>query len=699
MFSRAWLLLLAAGLGGCSTCNGGDHTVPFKRGSSVDPTPFASATGAAVDPQNEPPTQAPARDGMVFEAETKHVDVAGLALEVPDGAIRAALEVQLDETPSLLVITTDGAGAVRLMQAQPVAGRWSPPSPMSALELAADCELTAARLKALDVNYAVAYAEADCGAPPAAGAANTPAAPQAPAPQPPAPQAPAPPAPAPPAPAPPAPPTAPEASTTPAGMVPVQRTELHQWIVTLERTPRVLEHIATTERGDAPWPRVTAALQSRDLDGDETADINLSLDVATETQEATHIDVKLLNRAGGLAHDTIEPEATLLGLADQAKSERKKNAAQARLLAERVLTVHDALCRESPTAKVRMGSAPGLDCGASLAAGRAASILTALLASQGKLLDALDLYRRLGGAAFRLTDNDWDRARQALQATVDSSSIGWRSGPALEAANSPDVRRSAVAFTDETHLLLRGAVTRSFDLASGTVGATESALSTLITDPTGHFAVSAVVRSCQGYHLRIVSSAQVISGLVVGPSVAEPLIVGEPPAPAMRCPELTAQARASEMHSESGGFRVLDWTAQGVLLAREQTLFLLPVATDGTRNAAAAPVQALDANAVLPNLLQPSMLTPDGRYLALITPLGIAVHDRRLGSTRLFAAGESATPEGPPITDVALSPSARNLAFVRGGQLFFGIPRGAGEPASTSAGPEPPNPPAPPSTP
>jgi len=369
------------------------------------------------------------------------------------------------------------------------------------------------------------------------------------------------------------------------------------------------------------------------------------------------------------------------------------------MLAERVLAVHAALCRESPAPKLRVGPASGLECGPSLAAGRAASILTALLASQGKLLDALDLYRQLGGAAFRLTDNDWDRARQALNATVDSSSLGWRTGPALEVSNSPEARRSAVAFTDETHLLLRGAVTRSYDLASGTVSATESASSTLITDPTGHFAVSAVVRSCQGYHLRIVSSAQVISGLVVGPSVAEPLIVDESPSPAMRCPELTVQARATEMRGESGGFRVLDWTALGVLLAREQTLFLLPLANDGTRSAADAPVQVLDAGAVLPNLSQPSLLTPDGRYLALVTPLGIAVYDRKLGSTRLFAAGESATPEGPPITDVALSPSARNLAFVRGAQLFFGIPRGVGEPARTQAGPEPPNPPAPPSTP
>ena len=161
MFSRAWLLLCVAGLSGCSTCTGGDQTVPFKRGSSVEASPPANATGAAVDPQNDPATQAPARDGLVFGVETKRVDVAGRALELPDGAIRAALEVQLDDTPSLLVITTDGAGGITLVQAQPVAARWSPPSPIGVLEITADCDLKAARLQALDVNDAVAYVDVE----------------------------------------------------------------------------------------------------------------------------------------------------------------------------------------------------------------------------------------------------------------------------------------------------------------------------------------------------------------------------------------------------------------------------------------------------------------------------------------------------------------------------------------------------------
>jgi hypothetical protein len=690
MRARVWLGIGLGALAGCSTCGGGDRTVPFKRGSSVE-APARQPSGVA--PQSDPAAaaQATASEGQRYEGETRRIEVKGLALELAEGAIRASLEVRLDEAPALLLMVTDAKGALTLAQAQPLAGAWSPAASIGDLELPATCRLVTAGMQALNESYAVARAELACGADPSGAAATGPISPPQPAPHPALSPRP-PPATTIPRPGSPPPPTTPSRPLPAAGQRP---TALHQWVITLESVPRVLEHFATALPTAAePGALVAASLQSRELDGDGNADLVLALDVGTPEQTSTRIEVELLNRAGGLARDPAEPEATLLLLADQAKMERRKNAPLARSLAERVLAIHDALCRESPSARLRVGSVLGLDCGASLAAGRAASVLCALRAAQGQVIEALDLYRALQSGAYRLTDNDWERARQALAAKVDSTSITWQPGPALALDTGLDVRRSAIAFIDETHLLLRGAAARSYDVTSGTIEATGIDGSTSVTDPSGRFAVSAVLRSCEGYHLRIVETAHIVAGRVAGPSVSEPLIVAENPAPNARCPEDAPQPAATDVHQESGGFRVLGWSAQGVLLVRDHALWLLPMAADGTPADTQAEVLAADAQ--LAPLPQSAELTPDGHHQAVLTPLGIAIVDRPSGSTRLIALPQTGPPDPSSITDVALSPSAGRVAFLRGAQVFIGTPGPAAELLAGEHAPAPPDPPAPP---
>jgi hypothetical protein len=266
------------------------------------------------------------------------------------------------------------------------------------------------------------------------------------------------------------------------------------------------------------------------------------------------------------------------------------------------------------------------------------------------------------------------------------------------------VRRAAVAFVDEGHLLLRDASARSYDLQSGTLEPTGIAAGALITDASGRLAISQVVRSCEGYRLSIVQAAQVVAGVVTGPSVAEPLFARAEPPPGARCPELSRDQRADD-----GGFHVLEWTSAGVLIARAESLWLL--ALDGA-GAAVGEARALLPSDALPPLLRSGELTADGRFHALLTSLGIAIQDRKAGTTRLLAAPEG---EGV-ISELALSPSGRTLAVLRGGKLLIGTPRDAPiavpsttPPAAPTTAPTPPHappiaapprepPPAPPGT-
>jgi hypothetical protein len=684
MRTRLWpALLIVAAVGGCSGCDQGP-AVPFKlstaqRGSYED---SQGKPGAAAGPA----TAAAARAGVSFAAGTTQVELGGRKLALSGGAIRAAVEAELDgEAPAeLLLVSEDASGRAVLAHAHQDDRGWAPPEPIAEAEAGDLCTLQAARLEVLDASYAVATGELDCPLP------STSAAPEAPAegalpgpPDPPDPDAPATKAPGAAAPDSPggAAPGAP-----PDGAGPSQR-ERRLWIVALERVPRLVERIAAAVPDDEAALRVEPALQSRDLDGDGHSDLVLGLSVMGIApalrggapgqgggQPPARVDVELLSRAGGLAPSGREPEAALLALADRAKAERKGNAMRAGETARQALALHGALCRESGTALLRIGGEQGLACGASLAAGRAASVQAAVLAAQGRVLDAIAWYEALRRPMYRLTDNDWERARVALTARADASGYEFRTGPVVTAPPVPNTRRSAIAFLDEQRLLLRGNPAQSYDIASGELAPVGIAGDIALADPSGRYALRAIERSCQGYQLAIVETAGVALGVAVGPNASEPLIAAAPPPAGAHCPQLTPEQRR-----DTGGFRALAWTAQGVVLERGQALWLL--ALDASARAA-QPAVELAAGAAIGGLPpHSSELSPDGRYHAIATPLGVAVHDRKLGSTRLVALpADSAS-----ASDVAVSPSGRVIAVVRAGRVLVGVPRP--QQATAAAGP------------
>lgn len=646
--------------------------VPFKlstsrRGSYENPQPGTTA-------QDVP--SAAARVGVSFAAGTTQVELAGRGLALSDGAIRAALEVELDgDAPTeLLLVTQDPQGQPVLAHTRQGDRGWALPQPIAGAVGEGPCTLQAASFELLDGNYAVARADLECTTPEAAAGAGAEPTGALPGPaNPPAPDGPLEPATATPAPA------AAAAGTVPAAAgAAAARRERQLWILALEATPRLVERVATAVPADNRALQVTAKLQSRDLDGDGHPDLVLGLDARGGERPEAHVDIELLSRAGGLSPSGREPEATLLALADRAKAERKGNAARAGETARQVAALHGALCRESGTALVRIGGVQGVVCGASLAAGRAASVLAAVLAAQGQLLESIEAYEALRQPMYRLTDNDWERARVALAARADASSHEFRAGPTVAVPSSPRARRSAIAFLDEQRLLLRGSPAQSYDLVSGELAPIGIAGDLALTDPSGRYALSAIVRSCQGYHLSIVEASRVALGAVAGANASEPLIAAAPPPPNARCPQLSPEQRRDD-----GGFRALAWTAQGVLLGRGQVLSLL--ALDASMHAAAL-ASELPPSAALAGLPpHSSELSPDGRYHALITPLGVAIHDRQHGATRLVALPADA----PPVSDVAVSPSGRRVAVVRGGRLLVGVPRETHATAAPGAAPPP----------
>jgi hypothetical protein len=683
------LLVLAAG---CSRC-GGDRAVPFKRGAAAGNADAGSATAAASS----------ARPGTAYPTGTTGVEIGGQRFELAAGSVRAMLDVDLDGNGSAdgLLVTEDPAGAPSVQSVRRTPAGWDAPRLIGALATPAErCTVSTAVVELLDASYAAARVELACGNPdpavvPLAGgpqpgepsppdpppptppaapvAAPAPAAPAAAA----APAASAAPVPAPPGSAPASAALLPSAAAAPGAplpaVVPYARRML--WVLALDQAPRVLERIELPASGDSAGPKLDVSLRAGDLDADGHSDLHVGIDVNASDLPATHVDVRLWNRAGGLARDRNEPEQTLLALADEAKAARKRKPASAAQLARQVLAAHGALCRESGSARLGFDGGQGLECGASLAAGRAGSVLAAVLATDGKLLEALERYETLRSPAVRLTDNDWERVRSALDARVDRTGFSWREGPAVPLPPGSLARLSVIAFLDERRVLLRGSSSRSYDLTSQAVEPIGVHGATLIIDPSARFTLVGVTRGCEGPKLNIVRVAQVLEGVVAGPPVSEPLITAAVPTRGAPCPPNTAQAR-----DEPGGFRPLAWTAQGVLLARGPQLWLLPL--DASAHAT-APAQLLAPTAALPSLGYSGEVSSDGRLHALITPLGIAVLERASGRVRLVALPEGST--AAP-TDLALSPSGKAIAIVRGGRLFVATAN-AGSPPATSPTP------------
>jgi hypothetical protein len=688
-----WLLLLASG---CSRC-GGKRVVPFKHGVAAGTADAGRATAAASS----------ARAGTAYPTGTSGVELAGQRFELPAGSVRAALDVDLDGdgSPDGLLVTEDAAGVPSVQSVRRNATGWDASRLIGALAAPAErCNVGTAALELLDTSYALVRVELACGNPdpasvPAAGAPQPgePSPPDPPPPSPPPPPATAPPAAAPssapsaapPAPGMPPPPAAaaatvaaaPGAAPAPAAptlhpaaqaIVPYARRTL--WVVGLGPAPTVLERIVLPGSNDATSPKLDVSLRAGDLDGDGHSDLHVGFDVNAPELASTHVDVRLWNRAGGLARDRNEPEQTLLALADEAKNARKRKPASAGQLARQALVAYGALCRESGSARLGFDGGQGLECGASLAAGRAGSILAAVLATEGKLLQALERYETLRSPDMRLTENDWERVQSALATRVEHNSFSWREGPAVALPPGSLARLSVIAFLDERRVLLRGRSPRSYDVSSGSAEPIGVHGATLIIDPSARFALVGVTRSCEGPKLSIVRVAQVLEGVVAGPPVSEPLITAAAVAPGMPCPPSGPQPR-----DEPGGFRPLAWTAQGVLLARGAQLWLL--ALDQSAHAA-APAQLLAAGAALPALGYSGEVSSDGRLHALITPLGIALLERASGRARLIALpeGSSAAP-----SELALSPSGKAIAIVRGGKLYVATASALSPPAAMPA--------------
>lgn len=674
------LLLLALVGAGCSDCGGKE--VPFKRHSAQGATGDGGAGDSAGPPQ-----------GVSLPPGQRMVELGELRFEHAEADIRAALALDLDGDGhrDLLLVTADadGHGAVeRVMWQQ---DRWQPPRLLAKVERAdpvvadgqvgaSGCELREASIEPLGEPRAVfAAVRADLACPSAlvadlpeglleaAASAARAAVDGPPSPEPAAPPAAAPPAPSDPLAPPPTPAEGLEARDS-------------LWLVLgLGVDPRVVYRLGLPATQPPP---LSLSLRVADLDADDHPDLQLSLRVPVPGDSQGHgLSLSLFNRPAGLAPDAAQPEQGLLELANQAKRQRRGKPEEARTLALRVLAVHDRLCRESGRAVLRVNGAQGLPCGPSLSAGRAGSVLVALMARAGEVLEALELDERLQADGYRMSDNDRARIAYAFEALGKDGGFGWQRGPTLRLAAGPKLQPSPIAFIDEARVLVRGAPAQQFTVGQSALEPTPIEASPLLLDPTGRLAAVELFRSCSGYQLSLVDASQVVAGVVAGAPRAQPLMLAAEPPDGARCPQLSPAQRADQ-----GGFRPLGWAMAGIVFARGPELWLLPMEGQGEVTGDA---HALFPTDVVPALTYAGLLDAAGERLVVPTARGLAITTRGQAAARWLPPPETGLGRARA---AALSPSGKRVAAVFGSTLWIARPAGelaAASEAAPAAAPAP----------
>lgn len=416
-------------------------------------------------------------------------------------------------------------------------------------------------------------------------------------------------------------------------------TRTNVWLVTVEAQPRVRERITVLPANALSNAAVELELSAEDRDADGYEDV-----VAEIRLGGNELPLAWLNRPGGFARDTSQPEATLAELAEAAWTSLDSDPAGAEKRALQVIDAFMALCRESGGARIGLSGTRGLQCRQSPATARAVAVAMAAAIRRGAFVRALELQRWWGATPLQPTPEERALVQSAWQKTRANTNTSWR----MLDQESASV---TLLFIDERTLLIDGASARSVELSTGakTRLSKEDALPP-VRSPDGRFAVQSVRATCAGFEAEVRPT--------IGKRAHRVLI--ERRASGIPCrTAIDRQASAFE-------WAVLGWAPQGLLAASGDMLRIVPL--NELAKPAGSPI-ALDPGNPLPAPIRGARVTPDGSRYVIPHVEGVVVRDWRKGGSGflLRPADWSAVPG--ELRSVAISPNGTQVAVQKGNEI------------------------------
>ena len=603
-------------LSGCER----DTTVPFKRPNAETQarTESVAAPGAGdstnVISEQESPT------AMRFAAAPSSIQIGDSTVTRKGGHIHAALSRRLEPDRSdVLLLVSDEKGALFVERSKQQGGAYGAPAVVLSLpEPASQCQTLSGSLAAPSHGHLLVEATFTC-------------------------------------------PIAPEREGTDDQLL-----MRAFYVLSREEHPRLMERVdvrTSSQGADEQAPLgIRADIKGVDVDQDGHDDVQLILTPSVGDQVLDPIAFDLIDRPGGLVWDREEPEASLRALADQAHKVLGRSPDRAILLSGQVRDLHRALCRDAGGALVDVGGNNGIPCQPSAGLGRALAVSMAAHSKRGDVLDVLALQAQLKSPQVRLLGVDEKRSQKAVEQLPREGDIVFVQGPTVRMLPLPAEHRSRVAFIDEHHLLLRGEPPESYSLSSGErLPTSVVAPSALLTDPSGRYVASEIVRDCSSDRLRVFPAGQVVMGRSMGVPAVELTIRVSQGGEACQDQRQGAGSQTSEL-------KLLRWSGSRLLFV-EADRFLLLTVDDALHSS--EPAHELQPSESLPTALEPDLLATAPPQYAWATPVGIAIMDVATHKTRLLRS------EGLPanLDEVALSPSGKQIAALSGDRVWLGHPR------------------------
>jgi hypothetical protein len=670
-----WLLLsLSLGASGCEGCScQGDRLVTF--GLDAGARPGQSAPVANVPGVSGPDAGVGAVAGVrarALPAGTRRVELSGHPLQRDDGDLRAILmvDVDADGDQDAYVLHTRGA-APAAGAAAPAAG--SPGStPTVVLSLArvapggvtlaelghtlapADCELSEGSGETLGPTLVVLSAAFTCATGPASVAliASLEAQPRL------------------------------EERLTLLAPAPAASTD----------TPEPDAAAATPASPSAPLPGATTpdpsalplglALRAEDKNQDGTPDLVARVSLG-EGDDAVSVDLAWIEGASGLARDRAEPEATLRTLANAAADPLTRQPEVALRSALRVLALYTALCAEGGAERVRLGDAQGLPCGRSRGAGKAAAVVAAAHAQAGDVFAAAQALARLDSSSAHGQRGRAPHGDARLRACPTPRGLVMR--------KLADVTgRGGLSFLDDQHVQLPGGRVMSIREPVPTAApprrpAPKTAGSRPWATRRPPARGACPTPTCRRrastrawWWTRAGASGRRAWGAAARPTWwscprSTPSCTGRHAwrsSPRWTTPRCAAGAPGAIEAAEDGGFVPLGWAPQGLLLARRDELWVVPL-TDEARPAG-EPFRVA-TGALPPAPVNGPAIQRDGSRYVTTLDAGVVLHT--LGPepslTLLRPPGWGEVSGDTAVRGVALAPGGNAVVVQRGAAVYL----------------------------
>lgn len=417
-------------------------------------------------------------------------------------------------------------------------------------------------------------------------------------------------------------------------------TRTNVWILTIETQPRVRERITVLPPNEVSQAPIELSLSTEDRDGDGYEDVTANTKIGS-----TEVALAWLNRPGGFARDTSQPEAALRLLADDSwaflESDRTSSEARANGIVEAFI----ALCRESGYSRIGLAGTQGIQCQRSEATARALSVAIAAAIGRGAFVRALELQRWWSNVALQPTPEEQALVQNAWQRAKASGKATWRVLTSQSA-------KAALHFRDENTLVVAGGFTpKAIALDTGT----ETALSPAdamspARSPNGRFVVRDVRVTCVGFEAEI--------GPVLGKRTQRIAIERRSRTVPCRTP-IDRPATAFE-------WAVLGWAPQGLVVASGDQLRVVPV--DEVGKPAGTPTK-LRTGSPLPAPVRGSRITPDGTRYVIPHPEGVVVRDWQRGGSGLWLRPSDWGQVPGALRALAISPSGKRIAVQKGNEI------------------------------